>query len=165
MGIDSTQLRVPKVGTKDGCTLAGGDIDDNRNTGNEPESSALHMKPEAPGRAWWGVVLENPSQPSRSPDDSYALDEADYTEQYGDFMTGDVGDDTRIDNIPMSGREPLATSHDSDSGIGGLGGVESLPIRRTQVYEPPPQSLGDPIPKGPVDLHKDCDTCFGVVSY
>lgn len=133
------------------------------NLGDGLATAALNVNPEARAEIGLRGFSQYPYEGSESHVDRHVLDGGVYADQYGDLITGDYGGHNWINDIPVSQSEALVASHDSPSGIGALKSVESIPIRRTQGYEPPAQSLAASFPKESVDVRQDCDTCFGVV--
>lgn len=134
------------------------------NLGDGLATAALNVNPDARAEIGWRGFSHYPYEGSESHVDRHDLDGGVYADQHGDLITGDYGGHNWIDDIPVSQSEALVASHDSPSGIGALKSVESIPIRRSQGYESPAQSLAASSPKESVDVRQDCDTCFGVVT-
>lgn len=134
------------------------------NLGDELATAALDINPWDEADIVWKDFFQNPYQGSESHVDRHAIDGPRYADQFGDLITNDYDGKTQTDDIPMGESEVIIASHDSPSGIGGWSSAKSIPVCQTQVYEQPSQSLAASFPKESVDVRKNCDTCFGVVS-
>lgn len=142
-----------------------GDPDYETNLGDELATAAMDVNPEPETDLCCRDFSLNPCQGFESYVDTHVLDGARNADQYGDLITDNVGGHTWINDRPVGERGALVAYHDSPSGIDGWRNVESIPIRRPQVYEPPLQSLAASFPKEFMDVRKSCDTCFGGVGH
>lgn len=143
----------------------GGDVDYSTKFGNESLNTAVYGDPVSEDNTYWGdSFLQNPDQASASFIYGSPSTGGDYAEQFGG---GTIADEAFQDQFPdafMSECEVPAAITDLTPEFGALSRVESIPIRRAQVDEPFSKSPATTVPKQSMDVHINCDTCFGVVS-